>query len=61
MKPDKNSQSSKVDKSHGFTHLFEKLGTKITNLFKPEEVEVTFKLEGKKMTYSYKVTEKQVA
>ncbi len=34
----------------------------ISDLFKPEEVEVTFKVEGDNVTYTYtKVNEKQVA
>jgi hypothetical protein len=42
--------------------FFKKLGNKITGLFEPEEVEVTFKVEGKKVSYTYtKVPHKQVA
>jgi hypothetical protein len=43
---------------HGFDHFFKKLASKISSLFKPEEVEVTFKKEGKKVSYTYKVTHK---
>lgn len=42
--------------------LFKKLANRINNLFRPEEVEVTFKVEGKNITYTYTVVEqKQVA
>jgi hypothetical protein len=33
--------------------LIKKLGAKIAGLFKPEEVEVTFKVEGKTVKYTY--------
>jgi hypothetical protein len=42
--------------------FFKKLANRINNLFRPEEVEVTFKVEGKNITYTYTVVEqKQVA
>ena len=42
--------------------FFKMLGAKIADLFKPEEVEVTFKVEGKVMKYTYtKIEHKQVA
>jgi len=42
--------------------FFKKLGSRIISLFEPEEVEVTFKVEGKKTSYTYtKVEHKQVA
>lgn len=42
--------------------FFKGLGHKIVGLFEPEEVEVTFKVEGNKTTYTYtKVSQKQVA
>ena len=49
-------------KLNGIVIFFKKLGSKITGLFEPEEVEVTFKVEGKKVSYTYiKVPHKQVA
>ena len=42
--------------------FFKQLGTRIANLFRPEEVEVTFKVEGKSVKYTYiKTEQKQVA
>jgi hypothetical protein len=42
--------------------FFTRLKDKITYLFEPEEVEVTFRREGGKITYTYtKVSHKQVA
>jgi hypothetical protein len=42
--------------------FFKKLANRINNLFRPEEVEITFKVEGKNITYTYTVVEqKQVA
>lgn len=42
--------------------LFRKLVRSISDLFQPEEVEVTFKVDGKNTTYTYtKVPQKQVA
>ncbi len=43
-------------------NFFKKLGAKLVALFKPEEVEVTFNVKGKNITYTYtKVEHKQVA
>ena len=33
--------------------FIKKIGEKIAGLFKPEEVEVTFKVEGKSVKYTY--------
>jgi hypothetical protein len=33
--------------------MFKKLGGKISGIFEPEEVEVTFKSEGNKVSYTY--------
>ena len=42
--------------------FIKKLGAKIAGLFRPEEVEVTFKVDGKTIKYTYtKVEHKQVA
>lgn len=42
--------------------LLKKIISRISRLFEPEEVEVTFKVEGKNITYTYtKVEHKQVA
>jgi hypothetical protein len=42
--------------------LFRKIGDKLAQLFEAEEVEVTFKVEGKRIGYTYtKVEHKQVA
>ncbi len=42
--------------------FMKKLANRFYSLFQPEEVEVTFKVEGKSTTYTYtKVGEKQVA
>ncbi|MFI5195593.1 MAG: hypothetical protein ACHQD8_00750 [Chitinophagales bacterium] len=53
-------------KLNGMAVFFKKIGSKITSkitsLFEPEEVEVTFKVEGEKVSYTYtKVSHKQVA
>ena len=49
-------------KLNGIIFFFKKLGSKIAGLFEPEEVEVTFKVEGNKVSYTYtKVSDKQVA
>ncbi len=43
-------------------NFFNRLKLKIAQLFEPEEVEVTFKQEGKTTRYTYtKVTHKQIA
>ena len=61
MNPESKIQINKNTQVNGFACLFKKLVTWISNLFKPEEVEVTFKVEGKKVRYTYKVMHKQVA
>ena len=49
-------------KANAIMLFFRKLGNRISSLFEPEEVEVTFKVEGKKVSYTYtKVEHKQVA
>ena len=49
-------------KSTGIKSWLSKLSTGFRNLFKAEEVEVTFKVEGTKVRYTYtKVEEKKVA
>ena len=53
---------SKRGSTDGLSQLIRKIRGKITGLFEPEEVEVTFKNEGKTMSYTYtKVPHKQVA
>jgi hypothetical protein len=61
-----NSSSKMSNSSAGkvswFAVFFRSLGHKVVSLFEPEEVEVTFKVEGNKTTYTYtKVSQKQVA
>lgn len=42
--------------------IFRKLRAKVAGFFQPEEVEVTFSVKGKNITYTYtKVDHKQVA
>ena len=48
--------------SNKLHRFFTWLRSKISNLFEPEEVEVTFKKDGNKMSYTYtKADHKQVA
>jgi len=55
-------RNSSADIGSWFAVFFRSLGHKLVSLFEPEEVEVTFKVEGNKTTYTYtKVTQKQVA
>lgn len=55
-------RNSSAGKGSWIAILFRSLGHKVATLFEPEEVEVTFKVEGNKTTYTYtKVTQKQVA
>ena len=62
MKPENRPNLPKQVKSNGAVHFFKTLGSKIRGLFQPEEVEVTFKVEGNKTSYTYtKVAHKQVA
>lgn len=45
-----------------FIRFLKRIADKIAALFEPEEVEVTFKVKGKKTSYTYtKVVNKQVA
>lgn len=49
-------------KTNQLMQLLKKIISRISRLFEPEEVEVTFKVEGKNITYTYtKVEHKQVA
>ncbi len=49
-----------VPRSH--TGILKKIKESITNLFKPEEVEVTFKTKGNQVTYTYtKIEARHVA
>jgi len=44
------------------TLFFKRLSRRISRLFEPEEVEVTFKVDGSRISYTYtKVEHKQVA
>ena len=57
---DRKYQNDKQSK--GALSFFIWFGHKISDIFKPEEVEVTFNGEGKNLTYTYtKVSQKQVA
>ena len=57
-----SNEAKLMHKPNVIVSFLRKLGSKITALFKPEEVEVTFKVEGKKISYTYtKVEHKQVA
>jgi hypothetical protein len=59
---DFQEQVGDVRRQGGMIRFFKKIGSKIAGLFEPEEVEVTFKTEGKKVSYTYtKVNQKQVA
>ena len=58
------SMKQKDHKSHpkGLFSFFRRFGQWINEMFQPEEVEVTFKDDGKNVTYTYtKVAHKQVA
>ena len=58
MKPEDKLKPVKAD----IPGFLKKLGDKVVSLFEPEEVEVTFKEEGKTKSYTYtKVSHKQVA
>lgn len=61
MKPQTEVQKS--PKASGISLFFKKLANRISSLFEPEEVEVTFReVKGKRVGYTYtKVTHKQVA
>ena len=62
MKPQTKVKSLSSERSGHTWPFFKKLSSKIAELFEPEEVEVTFKEEGNKTSYTYtKVPHKQVA
>jgi len=55
-------QEMKDHHEKGLVPFLKLMAEKINNMFRPEEVEVTFKTDGKNATYTYiKVDEKQVA
>jgi len=55
-------QENITPQKKGLFIFFKWIGNKISLIFQPEEVEVTFNGEGKNSTYTYtKVSEKQVA
>ena len=57
----KNSTSN-PGKLKGLALFFKYIGAKIADLFEPEEVEITFTVEGQTDSYTYtKVSEKQAA
>jgi hypothetical protein len=54
--------STTTAKVNPFSRFFKKLADRISELFEPEEVEVEFKVEGDKVSYTYtKVPHKQAA
>ncbi len=56
----RNLQSYQDEKRNILSRLFKTLRSRIASLFEPEEVEVTFKVEGNKMSYTYtKISEEQ--
>lgn len=58
MKPENKLKPN--NKTSRVARIFQKLGGMVVGLFEPEEVEVTFKEEGDKTTYTYKkVPQKQ--
>ena len=62
MKPENKIKLPDTSKTSLAVRLFQKLGGMVVGLFEPEEVEVTFKEEGDKTSYTYtKVQQKQVA
>ncbi|MES2703326.1 MAG: hypothetical protein V4649_11840 [Bacteroidota bacterium] len=62
MKPGNTKSNLEPAKGNVLVNLVRKIAGKISGLFEPEEVEVTFKVEGKNVTYTYtKVAHKQVA
>jgi hypothetical protein len=62
MKSTSKMRNGSASKGSWIAILFRSLGHKVVSLFEPEEVEVTFKVEGNKTTYTYtKVTQKKVA
>ena len=62
MNPKNKSNLSNADKPNLVVRIFQKLSGMVVGLFEPEEVEVTFKEEGNKSSYTYtKVPQKQAA
>ena len=62
MNPKSKRNLSNADKPNLVVRIFQKLSGMVVGLFEPEEVEVTFKEEGNKTSYSYtKVPQKQAA
>ena len=62
MKPDNKNLRREPTVFSSPAHFLRRLSHMISDLFKPEEVEVTFKVEGNTTRYTYtKVPEKQVA
>lgn len=62
MNSSSKMSNSSAGKGSWFAVFFRSLVHKVVSLFEPEEVEVTFKVEGNKTTYTYtKVSQKQVA
>ena len=52
----------RVKGGYRLARVFKVLKQKISGLFEPEEVEVTFRHDGNRLTYTYtKVSHKQVA
>jgi len=62
MTPETKQKISKTDKPNLVVRIFQRLGGMVVGLFEPEEVEVTFKEEGDKSSYTYtKVHQKHAA
>ncbi len=62
MNPVSDQKPSNANKPNLVVRIFQKLGGMVVGLFEPEEVEVTFKEEGDKTSYTYtKVQQKQAA
>ena len=62
MNPKNKRNLSNADKPNLVVRIFQKLSGMVVGLFEPEEVEVTFKEEGNKSSYTYtKVPQKQAA
>ena len=56
------NNSKALDSLKGWRGIFKKFRAGIINLFSPEEVEVTFKSDGNRVSYTYtKVEHKRVA
>ena len=55
-------KNQELGMTHSHTGLLKKIKESISSLFKPEEVEVTFKVKGNQVTYSYtKIGNRHVA